>query len=151
MTISTTGKIAMMGAGMLTVLGVAIANNQQQPPSPPPTVSAGIAGMKYMDAANQLDREGFRITEVKFENNRFADNCTTAPPMDVAKVTRVETEGYAAVVYVTDTRVCAPPAPVVMPAPNVNVPRVNAPNVNVPSYRGGGGGESRFCRRRWWC
>lgn len=45
----------------------------------------------------------------------------------------------------------------VMPAvaPNVDVPRVHAPNLpNPPQVSSGGGhkgGESRFCRRRWWC
>jgi hypothetical protein len=42
-----------------------------------------------------------------------------------------------------------PPAPVNVDPPNVDAPNYDAPNVNTGG--GGNGGESRFCRKRWWC
>lgn len=165
MTITTTGKIALIGAGMATLIAVAVAshpkpgNTVSVAITPWPSVAAEYSGMKYFDAADKLASKGFNFDP---ENGNVkvvatqATNCTSADvddyPRELAVVNQVETRGdEEATMYVTMH--CNPPAPA--PAPvHVDVPNVNAPNVNVPRVhvpRSSGGGESRFCRKRWWC
>ncbi|MDA0251830.1 MAG: DUF732 domain-containing protein [Actinobacteria bacterium] len=71
---------------------------------------------------------------------------------DVPRPTR---EQATALVEAANSNLC-PQTVMPLTAPSVDVPRVNAPNVpNPPRVSSGGGGskggESRFCRKRWWC
>lgn len=163
--------IGLIGAGLLTLLGIAVAVSQTAPDvttvnnttstvaaPPPPTISRDFAGSNIFAAMNQLQQDGFSLADktIVIAPWSAAPNC--AAPTDAELETSVTVKSVTAkdgvaTVVVQDNRVC--PAPV-----NVNLPNVGVPNPNLPNHlprissgggSGGGGGESRFCRKRWWC
>jgi len=194
MTLTTTAKIALAGAAMITTIGIAIAANpgpdagdvninMAAPPSPPTAKVWDPASKGFLDALANIDVLAVDVTDdhdatdwVGIGNTmceRFAepgrnkeamvdltskalnsgrDTATSNGATNLPYPTR---DDAVAFVEAANTNLCPQ---TVMPAsaPNVNldVPRVNAPNVpNPPRVSSGGskGGESWFCRRKWWC
>ena len=166
-TMNETSKIGVIGAGFLTVIGAAIAISQMAPDvtvtnnstaaaPPAPVMSKDVAGMLVDAAWTQLKGDGFSANSketLTIKPYDVAEYCTGAPELDQVQVVSATAQGDHVTMVVKDVRVCPAPAPVVVPPVNAGVPNPNLPNrvPRVSSGGSGGGGESRFCRKRWWC
>ena len=178
MTITTTGKIALTGAGMVTLIAIAIASNSGPDSgdvsinvAAVPTTETTKPAIVWSEPSKRFFDDLAAVgIDVRTDSDEVKGNVATygqvicnrykkpgANKQDTAaaihrEIPAMTSEQAMAMANSANANYCPETvvalAPVVVELPNVNVPRVNPPNVHVPHRSKG---ESRFCSKRWWC